>query len=423
MKKLIGILFFVLICFYSNFMSGQVIATGAISNLGAASAGGDPQAGCDNGCNESALYSFYAPETFCNGTSYTGNYLSGWWPMQTSISIPSGCTINVVAAIGDPCNLASGGVCDNATSHCADSRADSKDCVGINAGFNNPGTTTSGSTGTGNIGTCGAGPAGLSGGSTLVGGATGDGEGCNTSPSGGNSNITCSLNGIAGPQSVTVWGMTNRGDEIITYTITATSGAGTCANLGIIVLPVDLTGLAAFRTPSGIEIKWSTITETNNDYFMVEYTFDGTNFIPYTKVKGAGNSYDKKDYTCLFSVDVVDKNPYFRLKQVDFNGNYKYSAIVALGTSVGFPKTSQVMNAYYDFSSDKVVSKFKLDYPQQVNISLYDLMGNKIQETSPLPYNEGDNEVLLNAPDKMSIYLLVYQTSAGLMIYKKLVVN
>lgn len=421
MKKLVGVLIFVSACFYSNFISSQVIATGAISNLGAAAAGGDSQAGCDNGCDESSLYSFYAPETFCDGTSYGGNYASGWWPMQTSISIPSGCTINVVAAIGDPCNLASGGVCDNTTANCADSRADSKDCVGINSGFNNPGTTTSGSTGSGNIGTCGTGPAGLSGGSTLVGGA--GGAGCNTSPSGGNSNIKCTLNGTAGPQSLTVWGMTNRGDEIITYTITATSGVGTCAQLGIIVLPVDLIGLAAFRTPSGAEINWSTISETNNDYFMVEYTLDGTNFIPYTKVKGAGNSYDKRDYSCLFSLDIVDKNPYFRLKQVDFNGNYKYSAIVALGTSVGFPKTNQTINAYYDFSSDKVVCKFKLDYTKEVNISLYDIVGNKIQETNALPYNAGDNAVLLSVPDNAGIYVVLYESNDGLIIHKKVSVN
>ena len=74
--------------------------------------------------------------------------------MQTSIDVPAGCTITVLAEFGAPCNLASGGICDNTANHCKDSRADANDCVGINAGFNNPGTTTSGSTGAGHIGIC-----------------------------------------------------------------------------------------------------------------------------------------------------------------------------------------------------------------------------------------------------------------------------
>ena len=411
-----------LLCFSGSFLPAQVISTGAISNLGAAAAGGDSQAGCDAGCMESTLYSFYAPETFCNGTSYTGNYSSGWWPMQTSITVPSGCTINVVAEFGAPCNLASGGTCDGTTGHCADSRADTKDCVGINAGFNNPGTTTSGSTGSGNIGTCGAGAAGLSSGSTLVGGATGGGAGCNTSPSGGNSNLTCTLNGIAGPQSVTVWGMSNRGDEIITYTVTATSGAGTCAQLGIVVLPVDLTGLAAFRTPAGIEVKWSTISEINNDYFIVEYTFDGRNFIPYTKIKGAGVSADKKDYNCLFTIEIMDKNPYFRLKQVDFNGNYKYSSIVALGTSVLFSKSNQQMNVFYNYSSNQMMCKFTLGYPQTVKVSLFDITGNLLVENNGF-YQEGLHEILLNAPDQSGIYLINYQSGEDTPIRKKIILT
>ena len=116
---------------------------------------------------------------------------------------------------------------------------------------------------------------------------------------------------------------------------------------------------------------------------MVEYSFDGVNFTPYNEVKGAGNSYTKKEYVCMFKENIGNKIPYFRLKQVDFNHNYQYSSVITLGNFIG-SLSSKITgtNAYYNSENDAVLTKFKLDYPQYVNISLFDITGEKIQESS-----------------------------------------
>jgi hypothetical protein len=241
----------------------------------------------------------------------------------------------------------------------------------------------------------------LHGGATAVDGTAGfgcyvDKTGCGSIATGGNADVTCTKTGLTN-QSITNWGLSDRTDEIITYSIVPTSGAGTCVDLGVVVLPVEIIGLAAYRNNNEINIGWSTATETNNNYFMVEYSLDGEKFIPFKEVKGAGNSNTRRDYTCVFTEDIENARPYFRLKQVDFNGKFKYSPIVTLGTSLGSPKIISPINTYYNTDNTSIVNKFKLDAPAQINFSLYDVSGREVY-TSTNQFNEGDNQFLIPAP-------------------------
>jgi len=113
---------------------------------------------------------------------------------------------------------------------------------------------------------------------------------------------------------------------------------------------------------------------------------------------------------------------YFRLKQVDFNGNYKYSPIINLGTSWGTKNTSKNnINTSYNIENDKITTKFNLEFPQEVTIGLYNITGAKLYEVSEL-YTEGNNEVFLTAPGKMGIYVLVYQNGNAAPIRKKIII-
>ncbi|WP_262510387.1 lectin-like domain-containing protein [Pontibacter arcticus] len=94
-------------------------------------------------------------------------------------------------------------------------------------------------------------------------------------------------------------------------------------------LPVTLIRFTATAQGAAVSINWETATEVNNDYFMVERSLDGSTFREVAKVKGAGNSSQKLAYAHL------DKQApagilYYRLKQVDFNGTYKYSQIASV---------------------------------------------------------------------------------------------
>lgn len=104
----------------------------------------------------------------------------------------------------------------------------------------------------------------------------------------------------------------------------ATTG---CSNLT--TLPIELISFNAKRIDDLVKLNWQTASEKNNDYFTLERSTDGINFEEFKRLKGAGNSYEIKNY------NADDEKPsnelsYYRLKQTDYNGRFKYSDIVSV---------------------------------------------------------------------------------------------
>ncbi|MBN2893666.1 MAG: T9SS type A sorting domain-containing protein, partial [Bacteroidales bacterium] len=67
-----------------------------------------------------------------------------------------------------------------------------------------------------------------------------------------------------------------------------------------------------------IEFNWTTASETNNDYFVIEMSKDMINFEQVVKIKGAGTSNSINQYQEL--IETKQDYNYFRLVQVDFDG-------------------------------------------------------------------------------------------------------
>ncbi len=95
-------------------------------------------------------------------------------------------------------------------------------------------------------------------------------------------------------------------------------------------LPVELIAFTAqLSSYQQTDIQWTTATEENSNYFVVEKSADGKNFFDFIRVKAAGNSSSIVNYKAL------DKSPfkdytYYRLRQVDFNSAQSYSQIEAV---------------------------------------------------------------------------------------------
>ena len=121
----------------------------------------------------------------------------------------------------------------------------------------------------------------------------------------------------------TVFGCTSGGDNC------CTSGTCTLGTFGI-ALPIELlvfevkeieNNLAAFH--------WETASETNNDYFVVQESIDGQSWINLGTLPGAGNSLSKIEYDQTLEIPSF-KQQYFRLLQVDYDGQTSYSNVVTM---------------------------------------------------------------------------------------------
>lgn len=84
-------------------------------------------------------------------------------------------------------------------------------------------------------------------------------------------------------------------------------------------LPVELLSFATECINRNVMIKWSTASEINNDFFMIEKSTDEINFVPVGIVKGVGNSSVVQHYSFI-DTDPFQGTSYYRLKQTDFNG-------------------------------------------------------------------------------------------------------
>ncbi|MBN2728656.1 MAG: T9SS type A sorting domain-containing protein [Bacteroidales bacterium] len=124
--------------------------------------------------------------------------------------------------------------------------------------------------------------------------------------------------GNSGTSGTTVSG------SIISNTVTSfspfTLGSFTSGN----PLPVEYFDMSAVSSDDGILIDWSTASETNNDYFVVEKSLDSHVWSEIAFVRGAGNSNMIENYNAL-DVNPVKGLQYYRIAQNDFNGQISYS--------------------------------------------------------------------------------------------------
>ncbi len=95
------------------------------------------------------------------------------------------------------------------------------------------------------------------------------------------------------------------------------------------VLPVDLLTFTGIALPNGNKLVWETIAERNNKQFEIQKSIDVTNWETIGTVAGAGTSDIINSYSFV-DANVTGTINYYRLKQIDKNGEFKYSNIVSI---------------------------------------------------------------------------------------------
>lgn len=97
----------------------------------------------------------------------------------------------------------------------------------------------------------------------------------------------------------------------------------------ISTLPVKLTTFNANLSldQSKVDLTWTTATEINASHFVVERSTDGSNFTEAGTVFAFGNSTESKNYQFPDKVNTLNATViYYRLRQVDIDGKFDYSA-------------------------------------------------------------------------------------------------
>jgi hypothetical protein len=160
----------------------------------------------------------------------------------------------------------------------------------------------------------------------------------------------------------------------VTQVIDLNSAAGNTALTDCsIILPIELESIFATAEMQTNTIHWSTLSELANDHFVVERSFDGTHFTQIGIVDGAGNSSETNEYD-FADREISNEIIYYRLKQVDFDGNYHYSTIISVN------RKTDVVLVYPNPSSGNITIDFPKTCDGTYTLKYKDSLGKEFSE-------------------------------------------
>ena len=99
------------------------------------------------------------------------------------------------------------------------------------------------------------------------------------------------------------------------------------------MLPVSWAGTSVEERDDRVYVSWSTASEESNERFEVEFTEDGQNWDRVTTVPSKapqGNSVSILHYQAIHQPPMTSQHLMYRIKQIDYNGEYDYSKVMLL---------------------------------------------------------------------------------------------
>lgn len=183
--------------------------------------------------------------------------------------------------------------------------------------------------------------------------------------------ITLNINTVGsaqGPRNITV---TNPDGQVL---------SGTAIFSILAVVPISGTGLQGkLNNNLTVSLNWATETESNNKGFYVE-RIDNNPQSTWTTigfVNGAGTSITAKNYSTIDNNIQLDKIYRYRLKQVDFDGNFNYSNEVVIRVK-DLQKNILILTSSPNPFRLKTSIKYNLPTDGVVTLKVYDLSGKEI---------------------------------------------
>jgi hypothetical protein len=216
---------------------------------------------------------------------------------------------------------------------------------------------------------------------------------------------------------------TQNGVNYVEFSVASFSGGTGGAGFGPsggggagVGLPVTWAGFDVKTAEVGNELTWKTASEQNTDYFEVQYSYDAKEFIAIPEhISAAGNSADLRTYN--FTHTDFAPYVYYRIKQVDLDGKFDYSAIKLAKRTAG---PSFVVNVFpIPMQEDNLlhVSAKGID-KSAMSITMTDITGKVIRHLSYIPSSESIKESFDMSPLTPGLYFIEVQNGQGKETFK-----
>ena len=180
-----------------------------------------------------------------------------------------------------------------------------------------------------------------------------------------------------------------------------------------IQLPVELTAFYATASSNSVNLTWQTATEINNYGFNIERSANtnedkNTDWLQIGFIQGNGNSNSPHSYH--YQDNNLSAGDYaYRLKQIDNDGQYKYSDNVTVKI---LPGTFTLYQNYPNPFNPSTTISYNLPTNDFVILKIYDVLGNEITTLINEEQQAGFHKINFNA-NNYSSGMYFYKLSSG----------
>ena len=189
-------------------------------------------------------------------------------------------------------------------------------------------------------------------------------------------------------------------------------------------LPVELSSFTVLVNLNNVNLSWKTATEIDNSGFEVQRKTESREPGSWEKVGfvlGHGNSNSPKEYSFV-DKNLTEKAKFvYRLKQIDNDGKYQYSKEVEVEV---VPKQYMLYQNYPDPFNPSTTIKFDLPQASQVNLTVYNILGERVITLVNGMEEAGYHSIVFNAGNLASgTYIYKLQTPNFIQTKKMLVLK
>lgn len=155
----------------------------------------------------------------------------------------------------------------------------------------------------------------------------------------------------------------------------ALTSAGLIAKGTNIGLPVELSAFTASTNKDNVVLNWNTKTEINNRGFEIERKSVDGHYTTIAFVNGNGTTTEQQSYS--YTDTKLAQGTYsYRLKQLDFNGNFEYS--FAVEANVTNPMDYSLLQNYPNPFNPSTIISFNLPEKSNIKLSVYNVLGQVV---------------------------------------------
>ena len=174
------------------------------------------------------------------------------------------------------------------------------------------------------------------------------------------------------------------------------------------LLPVELTFFRAKASENNVQLLWQTASETNNEGFEIQHNTSG-DWQSIGFVKSLGEGAIARNYHFLIS-DLPVGSHYFRLKQMDWDGQYTFSQVEQVNITGGVSGVTVTPNPIRDVAQINLV----LHQAEEISVQLIDMQSHVIHPVLTGYFEKGNQQLSIDSANLPNgVYVLVITGENG----------